>query len=168
MYRNIQELLKAARKEEYKTELTFVTNFYGSDLNPQLLTTQLQVPSETWQLSTEKSLAIADNQVFKEVITSPGELLSKICTVLNLLIIMPAMNAVSEQSFSVLHTVKTYLSSTMGQSCLNHLMVLHVHRELTDKLDLVSVANEFMSRSESERRSTWSFWTWWFALDFCE
>ena len=40
----------------------------------------------------------------------------------------------------------------MGQSHLNHLMVLHVHRELTDKLDLASVANEFVSRSK--RRST--------------
>ena len=60
MYRYIQELLKTARKEEYQTELTFVTDFYGSDLNPYLLTTQAQVSSETSQLSSEKSLAIAD------------------------------------------------------------------------------------------------------------
>ena len=61
MYCNIQELLlKAARKEEYQTELTFVTNFYGADLNLHLLTTQLQVSSETSQLSIEKSLAITD------------------------------------------------------------------------------------------------------------
>ena len=61
MYCNIQELLlKAASKEEYQTELTFVTNFYGSDLNPHLLTTQLQVSSGSLQQSTEKSLAIAN------------------------------------------------------------------------------------------------------------
>ena len=38
------------------------------------------------------------NQVFKEVITSPAELLSKICTALKLLLVMPATNAVSERS----------------------------------------------------------------------
>ena len=37
------------------------------------------------------------NQVFKEVITSPAELLSKICTVLKLLLVVPATNAVSER-----------------------------------------------------------------------
>ena len=67
MYHNIQELLlKAASKEEYQTKLTFVTNFYGSDLNPHLLTTQLhvQVSSETSQLATEKNHAIADINKF--------------------------------------------------------------------------------------------------------
>ena len=71
---------------------------------------------------------------------------------LKLLLVMPATNAVSKHSFSALCRVKTYLCSTMGQSCLNQLMVLHVRRELTDKLDLASVANEYVSRSE--RRST--------------
>ena len=36
MYCYIQELLKAARKEEYQTEFTFVTDFYGSNLNPYI------------------------------------------------------------------------------------------------------------------------------------
>ncbi len=36
----------------------------------------------------------------------------------------------------------------MGQERLNHLMVLHVHKELTDDLDLISIANEFVGDSE--------------------
>ena len=41
--------------------------------------------------------------------------------------------------------VKSYLRSTMSQERLNS---LHVHKELTDKIDLNSVANEFVSKSE--------------------
>ena len=36
----------------------------------------------------------------------------------------------------------------MGQECLNNLLMLHVHKEYTDKLDLITVANDFVSCSE--------------------
>ena len=47
-------------------------------------------------------------------------------------LVMPATNATSERSFSALKRVKTY-------------MLLHVHKELTDKLDLIACANDFVS-----------------------
>lgn len=36
-----------------------------------------------------------------------------------------------------------YLRANMLQERLNHLMLLHVHKERTDRLDLVHVANNF-------------------------
>lgn len=36
----------------------------------------------------------------------------------------------------------------MTQDRLNHLMVLYVHKDLTDSLDLIRVANDFVSKSE--------------------
>ena len=53
----------------------------------------------------------------------------------------------SERSFSALRRLKSYLRSTMGNERLNHLMVLHVHKERTDKLDLKCVLNEFVGES---------------------
>ncbi len=76
------------------------------------------------------------------------DLLCEVCTVMKLVLIMPATNASSECSFSALRRVKTYLRSTMRQERLNHLMILHVHRDITDNLDMISVANEFVSDSE--------------------
>ena len=70
-------------------------------------------------------------------------LLSEICTLGKLMLVMPATNAVSERSFSALKRVKTYLRSTTGESRLNHLMLLHVHKELADGMDMVEVANLF-------------------------
>ena len=58
---------------------------------------------------------------------------------------MPASNATSERSFSALRHIKTYLRSTMGQERLNNLMLLHIHKEITDDLDLKDVATEFIS-----------------------
>ena len=36
----------------------------------------------------------------------------------------------------------------MGQQRLNNLMVLHVHRDRTDSLNLVDVANDFVKDSD--------------------
>ena len=64
--------------------------------------------------------------------------MSEICTVLKFIQVVPATNAVSERSASALCRVKSYLRSTMSQSRLNNLMLLHVHNDRTDKLDLKS------------------------------
>lgn len=69
---------------------------------------------------------------------------------------MPSTNAVSERSFSALRRIKTYLQSTMSQDRLNHLLVLYVHKELTDSLDLITVANDFAADPE-HRLSILSF-----------
>jgi len=41
--------------------------------------------------------------------------------------------------------LKNYLRTTMAQERLNHLMILHVHKERTDNLDLKSVLNDFVN-----------------------
>ncbi len=40
----------------------------------------------------------------------------------------------------------------MGQQRLNNLMVLHVHKELTDALNLEEVVNDFVADSEHRIR----------------
>lgn len=56
---------------------------------------------------------------------------------------MPATNAVSERSFSSQGSVKTYLRSTMTQERLNNCMILTVHKEETDQLELSDIAKDF-------------------------
>ena len=82
-------------------------------------------------------------------------LMSAVCKLLSLVLVMPATNAVSERSFSCLRRLKSYLRSTMSQSRLNNVMVLHVHKNLTDKLSLVDIGNNFISGS-SHRESLFS------------
>ena len=97
----------------------------------------------------DKRVNIADViKFFKDLSPARQEYLSELCIVLKLLLVMPASNATSERSFSALRRVKSYLRATMAQSRLNHLMVLHVHKERTANLNLISVANDFISGSE--------------------
>ena len=77
-------------------------------------------------------------------------LLSEICTLAKLMLVMPATNVVSERSFSALKRVKTYLRSTTGEGRLNHLMLLQVHKELADGIDMLEVAN--LLAGDNQRR----------------
>ncbi len=60
-----------------------------------------------------------------------------------LILVMPA----TEMSFSALRHIKDYLRATMKQERLNHLLVLYVHKELTDSLNLKDIANDCISGS---------------------
>ena len=65
---------------------------------------------------------------------------------------MPATNAVRGHSFSALKQVKTYLCSTTGEGRLNHLMLLHAHKELADGIDMVEVANLFVGDNQRRKQ----------------
>ena len=66
--------------------------------------------------------------------------------------VMPATSAVGERSFSTLKRVKTYLRSTTREGRLNHLMLLHVHKELADSIDMVEVANLFVGDKQQRKQ----------------
>ena len=48
--------------------------------------------------------------------------------------------------FTAMRRIKTYLRATMSQERLNSIMILHVHKENTDELDLKLFSNEFVSK----------------------
>ncbi|CAB4006414.1 Hypothetical predicted protein [Paramuricea clavata] len=61
-------------------------------------------------------------------------LLNEVCKLFQLLIILPATNAISERSFNQCST--TYKGTmTMSQERLNHLKIPHYHQDITDSLD---------------------------------
>ena len=111
---------------------------------------QLQTLATTIQ---GKVLTIFDiRNHLQQLSVAERALLNEVVTVMKLVVVMPATNATSERSFSAIRRIKSYLRSTMGQERLNYLMTLHVHKESTDSLNLVQVANEFVSGKESRQR----------------
>lgn len=76
--------------------------------------------------------------------------ISGVWRVLKLLLVLPATNATSERSFSVLRRVKT-------QQRLNNLMVLHIHKDLADELKLKKVVKDFVSGREGRQRVSGTF-----------
>ena len=68
-----------------------------------------------------------------------------LCEVNKVLLLYFTFPVTAERSFSSLHRIKTYLRNTMGACKLNNLLLMHVHQHRTDKLDLVTLAREFIS-----------------------
>ena len=152
IYKSLETLLiKASKREEFQDSLDQVCAFYHDDFDKELLDSQLKTFGIHFQTTEEPTMQISIFDLKRYFLSlSPGQasLLSQVRHLLQLILVMPATNASSERSFSALRRLKNYLRTTMKQERLNHLMVMHVHKERTDKLDLKSVLNNFISDSE--------------------
>jgi len=87
-----------------------------------------------------QSLSVAQHSFYSQVVI-----------LVLLVLVMPTTNAASECSFSCLRRVKSYLQSTMTQLGLNSTMMLHVHNDLTDELNLIEVANDFVTNKWEQK-----------------
>ena len=78
---------------------------------------------------------------------------SQVTSLLNISLVLPATNAVSEESTITLRRIKNWLRTSMTQRRLNHRMLLDIDKEMTDKLSLIEVgANEFCFGSDERSR----------------
>ena len=155
VYCKLEELLvKASCKEDFKASLDFVCSFYKDDFDSDLLCAQLVTFGLDFQAAYKEQKTVLKPTIFdirdyfKSLSHAQRQLLDQVCRAVQLIFVMPATNATSERSFSALRRVKSYLRSTMGQQRLNNLMVLHVHRDRTDSLNLIDVANDFVKDSD--------------------
>ena len=70
----------------------------------------------------------------------------------------PSMtSAEAERTFSSMKRVKTYLRSTMCQSRLNSIMIMHHHKNLVSKIDQKSIAHAFISANVQRSKVFGSF-----------
>ena len=147
-YIKIQDLLlKSANGEQFENEILFVTDFYGGDIDKAKLETQLtMVESLCSDLESPDFRDIVEK--FKSLSQAEQSHFSEVVYLLRLLLAMPATNAVSEHSASALRLIKTYLRTSMSQLRINNLMVLHIHKQNLDHLNMVEVANDFVTGSE--------------------
>ena len=137
-------LLKAVRGENYTAELDSASSFYGDDFSVPTLQVQLQTLRT--QFEKESHITLQDIiQYLKTFNNAELTIYSEVVTLLKLILVSPATNATSERTFSAMRRIKTYLRSTMGQARLNSLMLLHVHKEKTDSLSLLDIANSFVN-----------------------
>lgn len=153
VYRNTHDLLQKAVNSEfqdYAEQFNFVVDFHRGDLEGGALRTQLETLRTCFE-SQNTSSPVSLHDVLKYLRgLSPAmrTMFSEVVTLAKLIQVMPATNATSERSFSALRRVKCYLRTTMTQNRLNSLMLLHVHKDRTDALDLHGVVNDFVSVRE--------------------
>ena len=114
-----------------------VTEFYESDLVKTRLDSQLQI------LHARVDADFSSNHDLNSVIAymkslSPAQkdYFSELVKLVKLISVIPATNTTSERSFSALRRLKTWLRTTTSQTRLNWCMLLHVHENLTARLNI--------------------------------
>ena len=85
------------------------------------------------------------NDAFKEVLPTVHQLLSLYLTV-------PVSSATSERSFSALKRLLAPFRTSMTEQRLTNCFLIHVHKSLTDELDLTAVAKEFIDQTDERRK----------------
>ena len=148
IYVNLENLLlKAANKEDFSEEKNLVTAFYDTDFDAQRLKVHLEIFGEDYtKLITKDLRSIMEHlRDFSEIQKS---LISEVTKLVKLILVLPATNATSESAFSMLRLVKSYLRSTMGQSRLNHLMLLSTYKEELDNLNMKELLQYFINKND--------------------
>lgn len=116
-------LLKRATNADCEKEWEVVLNMQSDNFDIDLLKSQLTIFGTNFHDVVERGRWITLFDVvkyFKGLTEAEKQLLSEVCRLLELILVMPATNAVSERSFSALRRIKTYLRSTMSQVRLNN------------------------------------------------
>ena len=155
-YQSLQELfLKAVKGQPWNEEIKEVCSIYGDDLDKYRLEAQLPLLKATANSMNYElqKFTVHDLIRFLQGLSHSRKIaMSEIIKAAKILLVMPATNASSERSFSALKRVKTYLRSSTTDHRLNHLLMLHVHQEKVDNLDMISVANDFVERNDRRKQ----------------
>ena len=146
-----QPLLNAVNNKNNEEQLKNILAVYGHSLDVITLTTQLE--SLKVNFSSDEHSIKDIIETLKTFSVNSREYFSQVIILLKILLVMPATNAVSERSVTNLRRIKDWLRTSMTQKRLNHCMILSVHKERIDNLDLAAVANGFCSGKE-ERWNT--------------
>ena len=158
MYSRLQQLLLGVCSESASQSVDQIElvkelcDFYSDDLCEQKLLDQLKAFAMNIPNDLHGTSRISDViNYMRSISDAKREFFGEIVKVCKLLLTMPATNAESERTFSGLRRIKTWLRSTMTQKRLNHVMLLHIHQDKTDSLDLKCVAQDFVNRNEHRR-----------------
>ena len=139
------------RKDEVQKDFELACTFYEvikDDLHPELLRYRLSIfCTEFLNLYSTVQIppTILDIIKYTCTLTAPQK---QLLVMKRIASYMTATNATSERTFSALRRIKSYRRSTMSQVRLNHLMVLQVHKALTDTIKPENIADEFVSSSQ--------------------
>ena len=147
MYMNLEALLlKGCKQVEHQSELESVRELYGDDIHYSNLEVQFQTiaPVIKGKVSLKEIV-----QYLSSLSESARSIYSEIVLLVKLILVMPASNATSERSFSALRRIKTYLRTTMSQERLNNLMILFVHRDSLEQIDLNIIGEKFIAGIEA-------------------
>ena len=154
------KMLKGFKEESFEEELDIIASKYSDDVDVIALRSQLELlPGIAERKEFDgKKMNIQDMiKLMQSQSVTEREFISEVTFVVKLVLLAPATNAISERSFSALKRLKTYIRAIMGDKRLQSLMVLHIHRNKVDQLNLIDIANKFVGNNEYRKKMLGQF-----------
>ena len=150
-------LIKSCNGQHVKPSEEFCS-MYGKDLQMDRLLSQLNMlPDLVRTVSDQQQYGIKSVTSIRTILdlmnanSFSKTFLSEVDRLLRMYLTVPMTSATAERTFSTLRRLKSYLRSTMSQKRLNHVILLHTHKERVDALDLLTIAKEFVSANDRRR-----------------
>ena len=145
-------LVKALKSQDNSTELQFMEKVYGDDVDIEMLTAQMEILKV---LLKDGNLLCFDDIIvkIKELLIPERKMITEVIKICKFILVNPATSAAGERSFSTARRLKTWLRSTMTQDRFSNLTILNNHKERTDRLPLLDIANEFTGRNSNRKRN---------------
>ena len=142
-------LLKCANEGSTDLLTEQIVEFLGSDVHVERLKFQLAMLPDLIKTAFDGSIKKVTNiRTITDAMEKSSIYQNMLCEVNKLLMLyltFPVTTSTAERSFSSLRKVKTYLRNTMSACKLNNLLLMHVHQNRTDQLDLTEIAKAFIA-----------------------
>ena len=120
--------------------------YYADDLSASRMWIELK-QFRDYETSNGFKVALTADNLGKTLATNKTlqMLLVHLCLVVQLVLLIPGTSCTAERSFSSLRRLKTYLRSSMKQKRLNHIAVLHLHKQYVDTIDIEAIVDTWRS-----------------------
>ncbi len=155
-----QTLLKAANKNNFNEELKILEkSCFSADLDFSNLRRQLPLLHDIIKQGLpEVRLVTSVDTICSAMNKNNGVLKDMLPSVHKLLRLIPISSVTSERTFSTMKIINTYLRSSMTEKRLNNCLLLNAHKELTENLDLILIAEEFVEKLDERKRYFGNFY----------
>ena len=127
----------------YKSDLDFVKLKFQLKMLPDLVKTQNQQEANSIMIPITRVTNVRTVAEILNQVSISKTMLSEVSRLIRIFLTIPVSTCTAERTFSSLKRLKTFLRSTMTQPRLNNLMVLYVHREKTEELNVRNIAKDF-------------------------
>jgi hypothetical protein len=128
-----------------------MSSHFGDDINGERLKLHLAMFGDLCRSAKPKPITIGNVNDILQCLkgNEPWKnMLPELACFLRLFLTIPVTSCTAERSFSALRRLKTFLRSTLTQRRLNHVALLHCHREQSEQIDLKCIYNNFIGQNQ--------------------
>ena len=154
-------LLKAANSENYDQHLeTLKSSCFAADFDFAILKRHLSFLVDVISnMKPRVKKVTCISTICDGMNNSPSykEMLSEVHKILRLFLTIPITSSTAERTFSAMKRLLSYLRSSMTEKRLNNCLLLYIHKDSTDELDVIELAKDFISINAERNRFFGSF-----------